>query len=68
MEVTSGILYAVQAGIRLKLVDMGATSIEKAVTAQQAHFSMEEQNWIDYIAGGLLATIKKTFDGRFYVL
>jgi hypothetical protein len=67
MEVTSGIIYAIQAGITSKLVAVGATSIEKAVTYQQAHFSMKEQNWIDYIAGGMLATIKKTVDGRFYV-
>jgi hypothetical protein len=46
---------------------MGATSIEKAATTQQAQFSMKEENWIDYIAGGMFATIKKTGDGRFYV-
>ena len=67
MEVTSGTLYAIQAGIRSKLVAIGATSIGKAVTSQQAHFNMKEQNWIDYIAGGMLATIKKTVDGRFYI-
>lgn len=67
MEVTSGILYALQARITSKLAAAGATSKEKAVTGQQAHFSMKEQNWIDYIAGGMCATIKKTIDGRFYV-
>lgn len=67
MEVTSGILYAIQARITSKLVAVEATSIEKAVTGQQAHFSMKEQNWIYYIAGGMGATIKKTIDGRFYV-
>jgi hypothetical protein len=67
MEATSGILYAVQAGIRSKLVAIGATSIEKAATAQQANFSFKEENWIDYIAGGMFAAIKKTGDGRFYV-
>ena len=67
MEVTSGTLYAIQARITSKLVAVGATSMEKAVTSQQAHFSVKEQNWIDYIAGGMLATIKKTVDGRFYV-
>ncbi len=67
MEATSGILYAVEAGIRLKLVAMGATSKEKAATSQQAHFSMKEENWIDYIAGGMFAQIKKTRDKRFYV-
>ena len=67
MEVTSGILYAIQSRIMSKLAAAGATSREKAVTGQQAHFSMKEQNWIDYIAGGMGATIKKTIDGRFYV-
>lgn len=67
METTSGILYAIQAGIRSKLVAMGATSQNKAATSQQAHFSMKEENWIDYIAGGMFAEIKKTADRRFYV-
>jgi hypothetical protein len=67
MEATSGILWAVQAGIRSKLVAMGATSQDKAATSQQARFSMKEVNWIDYIAGGMFAEIKKTGDGRFYV-
>ena len=67
MEVTAGILYAIQAGITSKLESAGATSREKAVTGKQAQFSMKEQNWIDYIAEGMCATIKKTIDDRFYV-
>jgi hypothetical protein len=67
MEATSGILYAVEARIRCKLVSMGATSKEKAVTSKQAHFTIKEVNWINYIAGGLGARVKKTRDGRFYV-
>jgi hypothetical protein len=67
MEATSGILFAVEAGIKSKLEAMGATSKEKAATSQQAHFSMKEENWIDYIAGGMFAAVKKTKDGRFYV-
>ena len=67
MEVTSGILYAIQARIASKLASVGATSKEKAVTGQQANFSIKEQNWINYIAGGMGAKIKKTVDGRFYV-
>ena len=67
MEATSGILFAVEAGIRSKLVAMGATSIEKAATSQQAKFSIKEVNWIDYIAGGMFAAVKKTRDRRFYV-
>ncbi len=67
MEATSGILYAIQAGIRSKLVAIGAISRETAATTQQAHFSIKEINWIDYIARGMFATIKKTGDRRFYV-
>lgn len=67
MEATSGTLFAVEAGIRSKLVTMGATSIEKAATSQQANFSLKEENWIDYIAGGMFAQIKKTKDRRYYV-
>lgn len=67
MEATSGIVYAVEAGIRSKLVSIGATSKEKAVTGKQAHFSIKENNWINYIAGGFCAEVKKTKDGRFYV-
>ena len=43
MEATSGILCAIQAEIRSKLVVMGAISIDKAATNQQAHFSMKEK-------------------------
>lgn len=67
MEATSGILYAIQAGIRSKLVAMGANSRETAATTHQANFNFKEVNWIDYIAGGMFAEIKKTGDGRFYV-
>jgi hypothetical protein len=67
MEATSGILYAIEAGIRSKLVDMGAISIDKAATSQQANLSFKEENWIDYIAGGMFAAVKRTKDGRFYV-
>lgn len=68
MEKTTGILFGLEATIRTKLVAVGATSREKAVTSQEAHFDMQELNWIDYIAGGLFAIVKKTGDGRFYVV
>jgi hypothetical protein len=67
MEATSGILYGIEAGIRSKLLALGATSKEKAITSRQAHFSIKEINWINYIAGGMFAKVKKTRDGRFYV-
>ncbi len=67
MEATSGIHFAIEAGIKAKLASAGAISREKAVTCNQANFSMQEQNWIDYIAGGMFAKVKKTGTGRFYV-
>lgn len=68
MEKTTGILFGLEATIRTKLIEVGATSREKAVTSQEAQFDMQEQNWINYIAGGLFAMVKKTGDGRFYVV
>ena len=67
MKVASGITFAMQQRIRAKLLAMGATSREKAVTAQEAHLSTQEQNWLHYIAGGLFARVKKTKDKRYYV-
>ena len=68
MALVSGTLLAIQQRISTKLLEMEATSREKAVTAQEAHLDMQEQNWLNYIAGGLFARIKKTKDKRYYVL
>jgi hypothetical protein len=68
LEKTTGILFGLEATIRTKLIAVGATSREKAVTSREAQFDMQEQNWINYIAGGLFAMVKKTGDGRFYVV
>ena len=54
METTTGVLYELEMSIRSKLIAIGATSIEKAVTSQQADLSMQETNWMDYIAGACL--------------
>ena len=67
MEVVSGILFSMEERIKTKLQAAGATSSEKAVTAQEAHLDMQEQNWIHYIAGGLLAEVKKTGTNMYYV-
>jgi hypothetical protein len=52
----------VHARIWTKLTAAGATSIERAVTVQEAHLDMQEQNWLNYFAGGLFAMVKKTQD------
>lgn len=67
METTTGVLYGLEMSIRAKLIAIGATSSETAVTGQQADLSMQETNWMDYIAGGMFATIKKTRNRQFYV-
>ena len=67
MEQVSGTFFAMQERIIAKLLAADATSKEKAVTAQEACFELQEQNWISYIAGGLLARVKKTKDKRYYV-
>ncbi len=62
----SGIIWGLESSIKTKLLEIGATSIEKAATSQQAQLSTQEQNWLDYIAGGMFAKVKKTGNGRFY--
>jgi hypothetical protein len=68
MALVSGTLLAIQQRISAKLLEMEATSREKAVTAQEAHLDLQELNWLSYIAGGLFARVKKTEDKRYYVL
>jgi hypothetical protein len=68
LEKTTGILFGLEATMRTKLIAIGATSLEKAVTSQEAHFNQQELNWMDYIAGGMFSMIKKTRNKRFYVV
>lgn len=67
MEAISGILFGMEESIRIKLIAVGATSQEKAVSAQDAHLDMQEENWIHYIAGGMFANVKKTPTNLYYV-
>ncbi|HLN46132.1 MAG: hypothetical protein ACM3WQ_03610 [Chloroflexota bacterium] len=67
MEAISGILFGMEESIRVKLIAVGATSQEKAVSAQDAHLDMQEENWIHYIAGGMFANVKKTPTNLYYV-
>jgi len=53
--------------IAFKIEKAGATSIEKAVTVEEAELDLEELQWLDYFAGGFLSTIKKTEDKRYYI-
>jgi hypothetical protein len=67
METCSGTIFAMQQRIIVKLLVMDATSRKKAVTAQEAHLDMQEQNWLHYVAGGLNSKVKKTRNKRYYV-
>ncbi len=61
----SGLIFLMQYRIRAKLQEVGATSMEKAVTVEKADFNVQELNWLAYVAGGL--DVKKTKDGRYYI-
>ena len=50
-----------------KLAKVGATSIEQAVTFEEAKFSEQEQYWLNYFAGVFLGKIKKTENDRYYL-
>jgi hypothetical protein len=50
-----------------KLEKAGATSIQKAVTTEEAKLDLQEQQWLGYFAGGFLSKVKKTQDRRYYI-
>ena len=66
MEQVSATFLKMEQSIRHKLLLAGATSIEKAVALEDADFDMQEQNWLDYVAGGLFFCVKKTKNKRYY--
>jgi hypothetical protein len=63
----SGIQFKMRQRIVNKLEKAGATSIQKAVTTEEAKFDLQEQQWLSYFAGGFLSKVKKTQDRRYYV-
>jgi hypothetical protein len=67
MEEVSKTVLEMQQRIASRLRAVGANSRDNAVTVREAYFDDSEQNWLDYIAGGLFAQIKKTHDRRYYV-
>jgi hypothetical protein len=64
----SGIRWKIQHSIVAKLEAAGANSREKAVTAEEAGFDLQEQNWLRYFAGGLGSKVKKTKNNRYYTI
>jgi hypothetical protein len=67
MEESSITIFEMQERIASKLKAVMANSRDRAVTVQEADLDASEQNWLNYIAGGLFATVKKTQDKRYYV-
>ena len=67
MEEVSKTISEMQERIASKLKAVGANSKDKAVTIREANLDSYEQNWLNYIAGGLFALVKKTQDKRYYV-
>lgn len=67
MEKTSTIFLKMEYSIGNKLRSVGATSIDKAVLIEEVDLDMQELNWIDYVAGGLFASVKKTRNKRYYI-
>jgi hypothetical protein len=63
----SGLQFKMHYRITSKIEKAGATSIEKAVTIEEAGLDMQEQQWLNYFAGAFLGKIKKTEDKRYYV-
>ena len=50
-----------------KLEKAGATSMERAVTFEEAKLDEQEQYWLDYFAGSFLGKIKKTRKHTYYL-
>jgi len=63
----AGVSYSTSYRIVDKLRKAGAVSIDKAVTPEEAKLNLQEIEWLGYLAGGFLATIKKTKNGRYYI-
>ena len=64
---TYGIEFEMQHKIVRKFEKAGATSIEKAVTFEEAKLNEQEEYWLDYFAGVFLGKIKKTTNNRYYL-
>ena len=58
---------AIRDRIKKKLVEVEATSLQRAVTSKEAKLDFQEQNWLICIAGGLFSDVKKTRDKKYYI-
>ena len=67
MEKASTTFLRMEYNIGNKLRSVGATSIDKAVAIEGLDLDLDELNWLNYVAGGLFAVVKKTEDKRYYI-
>ncbi len=63
----SGIQFRMNYRIISKFRKAGATSIDKAVTVEEADLDLQEQQWLDYFTGMFLDGVRKTEDERYYI-
>jgi len=63
----SGIQYVIHYRIISKFEKAGATSKEKAVTAEEAGLDLQERQWLSYFTGVFLGGLRKTKDKRYYL-
>ena len=62
-----GLEFEMQHKLVRKLEKAGATSIEKAITFEDAKLNEQEEYWLDYFAGVFLGKIKKTKNHLYYI-
>lgn len=67
MEAISKSMYEIELSIKSKLIAVGATTCDKAVSAKDAKLDIQEQNWLCYIAGGMFAHVKKASGNLYYI-
>ena len=63
-----GLQFKMENRLIRKFEKAGATSIEKAVTFEEAKLDDHEQYWLDYFAGVFLGKIKKAENNRYYIM
>ncbi len=65
----SGIQFKMHYRIISKIEKAGATSMEKAVTIEEAGLDKQEEEWLNYFLGASLffGRVMRTEDERYYV-
>ena len=62
-----GTQFVMEQRLVRRLKKAGATSIENAVTFEEAKLNLSEQYWLNYFAGVFLGKIKKTNNHLYYI-